>query len=105
MAENEFTPFNARDTAFLSEEYLTKRMSLLLKNGDIITGVVGWLSEYDFEEDTGIECDWGFVLNEAVLNGRTLGYDLTIPESRIEGYCPLEPPNTEEELKQLFSEN
>ena len=103
MSENKFLPFQEKEAGLLSERYLTKRMSLILKNGDIVTGFMWGIDESDFEEETGVECDWGFELRDAMLNDKSLGYDLTIPLSRIKRYCPLEQPNTDEEIEQMLS--
>ena len=86
----------------LTDDYLTKRMSVKLVTGEIVTGVVQWQDESDFEEETGVEGDWGFVLEPASINGKPLKYGITIPESRIVAYQPLEPANTPEELEKLL---
>ena len=103
MTNNKFIPIEYITS--ITEEYLTKRISVKLVSGEIVTGNVAWHCEDDFEEETGVECDWGFVLDNAEVNGISLGYSLTIPESRIISYLPLEPANTEEELKKLFGDN
>ena len=98
---DKFIPMN--DKMFLlSEEYLTKRMSIKLVSGEIITGFVGWPGEDDRVEETNIENDFEFHLRNVEVNGVKLGHDLYIPESQIVGYCPLEPPNTDEELRKLL---
>ena len=99
--KNEFLPIE--NIFLLTEEYLTKRISIKLVTGEIIDGIVGWYVEDDFVEQTGIENDFGFELNDAVIDGQKLHHSICIPESRIVGYCPLEAPHTDEEIKKLFS--
>ncbi|MBQ7263359.1 MAG: hypothetical protein IJR14_06515 [Synergistaceae bacterium] len=86
----------------LTDDYLLKRISVKLGTGEIITGKVRWHSEDDFEEQTGVYCDWGFVLDDAAVDGKPLGHQITIPDSRIVAYREIDPPNTSEELDRLF---
>ena len=90
----EFIP--VKSMVDLTEEYLAKRVSVKLVTGEVVTGIVRWREEDDSQ--TGIEGDWGFVLDNAVLNGIPLGHSTTIPDSRIAAYRPLEPANTREEM-------
>ena len=77
--KDEFVPND--DMCLMTELYLTKRMSVKLVTGAIVTGTVGWYNEYDFEDETGVECDWGFELRDVIVDGKPLGYDVCIPES------------------------
>ncbi|MBQ7262939.1 MAG: hypothetical protein IJR14_04385 [Synergistaceae bacterium] len=85
----------------LNERYITKRISVKLTTGEIVTGTVRWYSEGDFEEETGVECDWGFVLEGADIDGRPLPHGITIPDSRIVAYREIDPPNTIEDLERI----
>ncbi|MBQ7262741.1 MAG: hypothetical protein IJR14_03370 [Synergistaceae bacterium] len=85
----------------LTEDYITKRISVKLATGEIVTGTVCWHCEGDFEEETGVECDWGFVMKNADIDGRPVEYEITIPDSRIVAYREIDPPNTIEELERL----
>lgn len=93
--------FPVKSMVALTEDYLTKRVSVKLATGEIVTGVVAWYNEGDFEEETGVECDWGFELDDAVVNGEPLGHSVCIPDSRIVAYREIDPPNTIEELERL----
>ena len=98
---NEFLPVESM--VALTDDYLTKRVSVKLVTGEIVTGTVRWHDEGDFEEETGVEVDWGFVLKDADIDGKPLKYGITIPDSQIVAYRPLEPANTDEELDRLFN--
>ena len=99
MKENNFIP--VEHIIKLAELYLGKRIKVKLKTGEIFVGTVTWYDENDYEEETGVECDWGFCLNDAVQNNEKFFDYLVIPDSRIVAYCPLEPPNTDDEMRKL----
>ena len=99
MKKNNFIP--VEHIIKLTELYLRKRIKVKLKTGEIFIGTVTWYDENDYEEKTGIECDWGFCLNNAVRNDKKFFKHVIIPDSQIIAYCPLELPNTEEEMRKL----
>ena len=99
MKKNDFIP--VEHIIKLTELYLGKRIKIKLKTGEIFTGTVTWYEENDYEEETGVECDWGFGLNNAVQNNKKFFEYIIIPDSQIIAYCPLEHPNTDDELKKL----
>jgi translation initiation factor IF-1 len=70
-------------TADFIDMYHGKRLEFKLSNGDVICGRVGWM-------DQGDPYDLGVELRDVEENGKSLDYDVIIPESLILSFVPSE---------------
>ena len=85
--------------AKLTYDYLGKRISVKLKSGKVATGTVGWYIEDEFDTN-GVKDYLALDLEDVDIDGKPLGAHrfMSIPDSHIAAYQPLEPANTDEEM-------
>jgi hypothetical protein len=80
------------------EKYFTKRVELHCHDGVVMSGSVGWLAE-----DLGENGDeLGFDLEDIDLAGERLSCGMSIADSEVESFIPLEGENTKEFIKANF---
>jgi small nuclear ribonucleoprotein (snRNP)-like protein len=67
------------------DKYKGRQIEIHCFDGKIFRGRV---DSFDYDDDPGV------LLSETELNGKLLSYDMSVPESRIKSFIPLEGENT-----------
>jgi hypothetical protein len=80
------------------EKYFSRRVELKTTDGRVMRGRVGWLAEDLGESDDEL----GFDFEDIDIGGERLPYGMSLADSEVESFIPLEGENTEEFIKAHF---
>ena len=78
------------------EKYFGRSVEVTIKDGRVVRGKVAWYSEPEEYED---ELEFGLALDDIEIDGKKQSYGMSIPESYVVSFAPLEGENTESIFK------